>query len=145
MIHSSFSRRALATGLLALPLSLSAALAQDGKPTIGPPGFAFSPKTGADLYATVCQGCHMPGGKGAVGAGMYPALTNNKNLEAGAYPVHVVVNGLRGMPPFRAMLNDEQVATVVNYIRTNFGNTYTDAVTADDVKLARSANWEPFF
>lgn len=138
MTRFSFSPvRALAIGLLALPLSLSSALAQEGKPTIGPPGFAFAPKDGANLYATVCQGCHMPAGQGAVGAGMYPALANNKNLEAGAYPIHVVVNGLRGMPPFRAMLNDEQVAAVVNYIRTNFGNKYTDAVTAADAKLAR--------
>jgi len=29
------------------------------------------------------------------------------------------------------------VAAVVNYVRTHFGNTYTDAVTADDVKNAR--------
>lgn len=141
MTRFSFSPvRALAIGLLALPLVLSLAQAQDQKPTmptIGPPGFAFAPKDGRDLYATVCQGCHMPAGQGAVGAGMYPALANNKNLEAGAYPIHVVVNGLRGMPPFRAMLNDEQVAAVVNYIRTNFGNKYTDAVTAADAKLAR--------
>ncbi|MDH7799325.1 MULTISPECIES: cytochrome c [unclassified Beijerinckia] len=141
MIRFSFSPvRALVLGVLALPLALSTTQAQDLKPTIGPPGFAFAPKDGPNLYVTVCQGCHMPGGKGAVGAGIYPALANNKNLEAGAYPVEVVVNGLRGMPPFRAMLNDEQVAAVVNYVRTSFGNKYTDAVTAEDVKLARPTN-----
>jgi len=43
----------------------------------------------------------------------------------------------KGMPPFGRMMNDEQVAAVVNYIRTHFGNDYGDAVTAQDVKDAR--------
>ena len=38
---------------------------------------------------------------------------------------------------FAARLNDEQVAEVVNYVRTHFGNQFTDAVKADDVKLFR--------
>jgi mono/diheme cytochrome c family protein len=35
------------------------------------------------------------------------------------------------------MLSDDQVAAVVNYVRTHFGNNYQDAVTAEDVKTAR--------
>jgi mono/diheme cytochrome c family protein len=38
------------------------------------------------------------------------------------------------------MMNDEQVAAVVNYVRTHFGNHYTDAVTADNVKAVRSGD-----
>ena len=34
-------------------------------------------------------------------------------------------------------LSDAQVAAVVNYIRTHFGNQYQDAVSADDVKRVR--------
>ena len=41
----------------------------------------------------------MPDGKGAAGAGNYPSLSNNANLEAGGYPVYVVVRGQRAMPP----------------------------------------------
>ena len=51
-----------------------------------------------------------------------------------AMPVQLVVNGRRGMPPFGDMMNDGQVAAVVNYVRTHFGNNYQDAVTAKDVK-----------
>jgi mono/diheme cytochrome c family protein len=97
----------------------------------------FAEKTGSELYANICQACHMPDGKGAVGAGSYPSLVDNKKLESGGYPVTVVVNGLRGMPPLGPMMSDEQVATVVNYVRTNFGNKYTDAVTAEDAKGVR--------
>ena len=79
----------------------------------------------------------MPDGKGAIGAGTYPALADDKNLEASGYPVTVVVNGQRGMPPVGEMMNDDQVAAVVNYVRTHFGNHYQDAVTAADVKAVR--------
>jgi hypothetical protein len=35
------------------------------------------------------------------------------------------------------MMTDGQVAAVVNYLRTHFGNSYTDAVTGGEVKEAR--------
>jgi mono/diheme cytochrome c family protein len=100
-------------------------------------GYSFSETGGEDLYASVCQGCHMPDGKGAVGAGAYPSLAANKALEAAAYPVFVVVRGRHAMPPVGMMMSDDQVAAVVNYVRTHFGNDYRDAVTAADVKAAR--------
>jgi mono/diheme cytochrome c family protein len=100
-------------------------------------GFRFGEKSGEQLFANICQGCHMPDGKGATGAGTYPSLAGNGNLEAGGYPVTVVVNGLRGMPPFGAMLSDDQVAAVVNYVRTHFGNRYADAVTSEQVRAVR--------
>jgi mono/diheme cytochrome c family protein len=106
----------------------------------GPPlstGFTFTEDNGADLYAGVCQACHMPDGKGASGAGTYPSLAGDTNLAAGRYPVSVVVNGQRGMPPVGFMMSDEQVAAVVNYVRTHFGNTYPDAVRPEDVKAVR--------
>jgi mono/diheme cytochrome c family protein len=101
------------------------------------PAFRFTEQSGEQLFANVCQGCHMPDAKGAVGAGTYPSLAGNKNLEAGGYPVYVVVRGQRAMPSFGAMMSDDQVAAVVNYLRTHFGNDYRDAVTAEDVKVVR--------
>ena len=55
---------------------------------------------------------------------------NNQNLESSGYPITLVVRGQRAMPPFGDMMNDDQVAAVVNYLRTHFGNNYRDAVTA---------------
>jgi mono/diheme cytochrome c family protein len=100
-------------------------------------GFVFTEKSGEQLFSSVCRGCHMSDGKGATGAGTYPSLAGNRNLEAGGYPIEIVVNGQRGMPPFGSMMSNEQVAAVVNYLRTHFGNDYRDEVTADDVKAAR--------
>jgi mono/diheme cytochrome c family protein len=98
---------------------------------------AVTATTGAGVYQHVCQGCHMPGGRGAVGAGAYPALANNPKLAESGYPVGMVLNGHGGMPWFNGTLTDDQVAKVVNFIRTHFGNDYKDPVTVPFVAMAR--------
>jgi mono/diheme cytochrome c family protein len=125
------------TWAVALALALSSFAAHAQSAVHFSPFFRFTEQSGEQLFANVCQGCHMPDGKGAVGAGTYPSLAGNKNLEAGGYPIYVVVRGQRAMPPFGAMMSDDQVAAVVNYLRTHFGNDYKDAVTAEDVKVVR--------
>ena len=97
----------------------------------------FMQRDGEVIYRTVCQGCHMPDAGGAVGAGTYPALSADARLAEAEYPVLVVVNGSKGMPPFGALLDDQQVAAVVNYVRSHFGNSYPDSVSPADVKAAR--------
>ena len=92
---------------------------------------------GEAVFKNICQGCHMANAEGAVGAGMYPALAKNAKLEVAGYPVAVIVHGQKAMPPFGGLLSDQQIADVVNYVRTNFGNSYKDKVTAADVKAQR--------
>ena len=41
------------------------------------------------------------------------------------------------------MMSDQQVADVVNYVRTHFGNTYGDAVSAGEVEAARRQATRP--
>ena len=100
-------------------------------------GSGFVERSGEDLFANACQGCHMGDGMGAMGAGAYPSLARNGNLESAGYPITVILNGQRAMPAFGSMMSDEQVAEVVNYVRTHFGNRYQDAVIAKDVRSAR--------
>jgi mono/diheme cytochrome c family protein len=97
----------------------------------------FPQQTGEDLFKNICQGCHMPDAKGAIGAGAYPALAANPRLAAAIYPITVVLNGQRAMPTFGESLSDEQVAAVINYVRTHFGNHYKDAITPAMVKAKR--------
>ena len=92
---------------------------------------------GEAVFKNICQGCHMANAEGAVGAGMYPALAKNAKLEVAGYPVAVIVHGQKAMPPFGGLLSDQQIADVVNYVRTHFGNSYKDKVTAADVKAQR--------
>lgn len=93
--------------------------------------------SGAVLYQHICQGCHMPGGRGAIGAAAFPALAGNKKLAEAGYPVGMVLNGNGGMPWFNGVLTDAQIADVVNYVRTHFGNNYADGVTPADVTAAK--------
>src|ERR1700724_94833 len=69
-------------------------------------GAMFPMQGGEAIYKGVCQGCHMPDAKGAVGAGMYPALAKNEKLETAGYPVGVVVKGQKAMPPLGPYFSD---------------------------------------
>ncbi len=100
----------------------------------------FVTRDGALLYQAACQACHMQDGSGGVGAGAYPALANNPKLQASAYPVYMVLQGRKAMPAFGAMLDDEQVARVVAYIRSSFGNDYSDDVAPALVDAIRQSN-----
>jgi mono/diheme cytochrome c family protein len=103
----------------------------------------YTQQNGEDLYKGICQGCHMPDAQGALGAGAYPALANNARLKSALYPVGIVLNGQRAMPPFGADLSDAQIASVLNYVRGHFGNHYKDPISAADVKAVRSSSAEP--
>ena len=119
-------------------LDAACAHASDTVPAQLSVGWRFGQKDGESLYRGVCQGCHMPHGEGvSTGAGMYPALADNQRLAGAAYPVYNVLHGRNGMPAFAGYLSDDQVAEVVNYVRTNMGNHYTDVVKVDDVKQLR--------
>src|ERR1700722_11062193 len=99
---------------------------------------------GGAIYAHVCQGCNMPEAQGAVGAGHYPKLAGDPALVSWQYVALTVLHGKNGMPAFglpagqgmetRSFhLSDAQVADVVNYVRSNFGNHRKDSITAKQV------------
>jgi mono/diheme cytochrome c family protein len=124
----------LAAGVAAW--TIPAVMAQSSDARFGNPARFMAP-TGEGLYADLCQGCHMPGGRGAVGAGAYPALAGNPRLESAGYPLTLVINGRNAMPAFGDLLSDQQVAAVVDYVRTHFGNQFSGEVTAADARAAR--------
>jgi len=97
----------------------------------------FPQQGGEALYKGICQDCHMPDGRGAEGAGHYPALAKNPKLAEPGYPMSVVTHGLKSMPAFGGAMSDQQIADVTNYIRSHFGNAYKDTVKPEDVKNAR--------
>ncbi len=133
---------------LAAALALGAASAAFAQPA---PGAFTAPqvsvangkyvmKDGQSIFHNVCANCHMQDAKGTspgAGAGAYPALAANPKLASAAYGAMVVVRGQKGMPPFGALLDDDQVAAVLGYLRTHFGNNYPAAVTPESVKALR--------
>ena len=137
-----------------LALSLALALpplfsSGDELPPFSPPGSLaggahsargnFVQRDGAALYRAICQGCHMPDARGAQGAGMYTALAGNPKLASAAYPTLTVLQGRRAMPAFGDSLSDEQVAEVVNYVRSHFDNRYADTIRSEDVARLRAS------
>ena len=122
----------IGTVLFATLVSSSVTHAQQNLPRTGLPQ-----QGGEATYKGICQDCHMPDARGGVGAGHYPALAKNPKLAEPGYPVSVVTHGLKSMPAFGGALSDQQIADVVNYVRTHFGNSYQDKVAPDDVKAAR--------
>jgi len=127
----------LATGAFAVGASAQSAGEAAGAAAMSAETVKKGDADGAFVSARVCAGCHMPDAKGAVGAGMYPALAGDKKLAAAGYPVYVLTHGLNGMPALGKSMSDQQVADVVNYVRTNFGNKYKDKVKPEDVKAVR--------
>ena len=88
---------------------------------------------GRAIFNEQCVACHQAGGKGL--PGNFPPLAGNTDLFlARDFPAHVVLFGMSGkimvkgdtidgaMPPLGEVLKDEEVAAVVNYVRSNFGN-----------------------
>jgi len=120
--------------LIALVVSIVPAAAQETPDFRGAP---FTMQGGEAVYRGVCQGCHMADAKGATGAGAYPALASNSRLASAGYVLSMVMNGHKGMPPFRGHFTNQQLSDVVNYVRSNFGNQYKDQVKPADVQSLR--------
>ena len=103
---------------------------------------------GQEIYMTRCLSCHMTNGEGV--PGVFPPLAGAEYVTGDkGRLIRMVLNGLGGeitvkgttysgmMPPWGGALNDEQMAEVLTYVRSNFGNE-ADAVTADEVKRVRA-------
>ena len=132
---------ALAAASVTLAGALAATATAQSSPVSGDAAsaapVAVAAASGEDTYQHLCAACHMPDAMGASGAGTYPALASNQRLIAKGYPLYVVLKGKNGMPSMADMLTDQQVADVVNYIRTHFGNSYADQVTPAEVAQLR--------
>jgi mono/diheme cytochrome c family protein len=95
-------------------------------------------REGAQIYEVICQACHMAKGQGAEGAARYPALAGDPVLTQTDYILHNVIHGRRAMPAFGGALDDEQVAAVLNYVRTHFGNHADDIISATQAHAVRT-------
>jgi cytochrome c oxidase subunit 2 len=94
---------------------------------------------GGKVYATKCAGCHQPNGQGLPPA--FPALAHGK-VAAGplAGAVDIVMNGSKANPTMVAwkdQLTDTELASVVTYVRNDFGNSTGDVVQPKDIAAAR--------
>lgn len=147
LTKQKFLRAALALAVAAPSLVLlpQRLRADDASSVLTPD--ALKSASGEVIYTHVCQGCHMPDGRGAAGGGTYPALAGNEHLASAQFTAATVFFGRRNMPHFGSQsglsgfeefvvmhLDDAEIAAVVNYVRSHFGNHYADPLTEADVK-----------
>ena len=112
---------------------------------IDPPRLALtSAGRGAALYATNCAQCHQANGHGVAGA--IPSLVANGAITQPVSDdvIMPVLIGQQGqgsygaMPAFGSALDDREIADLVNYVRTGFGNTTDASTTPAMVRDARA-------
>jgi mono/diheme cytochrome c family protein len=102
---------------------------------------------GKEVYSVNCVSCHMENGEGVEGT--FPPLVKSDyvsgdtkrliNIALQGQTGEIVVNGktYNMDMPAQSHLSDEEVADVLNYIKSSWGNKTKKAVVAADVKVLR--------
>jgi ubiquinol-cytochrome c reductase cytochrome b subunit len=123
------------------------ALEKPGAPAAGGGGAAASIASGTTVYTANCSGCH--GDKGQGQPGLFPPLASNDVVTGDAEKlIGIVDHGLQTkitvdgkdytgtMPPWKGTLTDAQIADVLTYVRSAWGNK-AGAVTTAQVTAAK--------
>lgn len=108
---------------------------------------AAMPSSGASVYATNCSSCHQASGQGV--SGTFPPLAGNSVVTGPATAViRIVKAGLKGaisvkgttyngeMPAWSPSLSTNDIAAVVSYVRSSWGN-HAGPVTAAQVAATK--------
>jgi mono/diheme cytochrome c family protein len=112
--------------------ALLARIEWPGKPGAGAAAAPLTPaeqarfNAGREVYQNLCVACHQPDGRGR--EKLAPTLIGSElALGDPSIPVRILINGKEGpvglMPPLGAVLNDEQIASVLTYVRREWGQT----------------------
>ena len=104
---------------------------------------------GKQVYATTCAACHQVSGEGT--AGVFPPLVGSEWVTGDEGKVaRIILHGLTGpievagetyngmMPPWGSTLKDADIAAVLTYVRSAWGNKAAP-VTAAKVAAIRAA------
>ncbi len=149
---------ALAAGTDALGPRAAALLERvvwPGKPGVAAPIPALTDEeqrryvAGREVYRNICQACHQPDGRGH--DRLAPSLVDSPLALAPAdITTRILLNGKEGrtglMPPLGSTLSDEQVASVLTYVRREWGQagTAVDPATVKSVRALTSGRTRPW-
>ena len=104
---------------------------------------------GQKIYNQYCMACHQSNGMGA--SGRFPPLNGTDWVTGDKQRlVNLILNGMEGaievngeiydgLMPQHSFLNDDQIADVLTYIRTHFGNQ-AESISAEEVEKLRKLN-----
>jgi len=118
-------------------------------PSAADRAFATALPDGEQIYNTRCMSCHQMGGRGVPGT--FPPLTDTEWVTGDkGRLIRLLLHGLTGpievngtrysgvMPPWGGALDDQGIADIATYIRTNFGNE-ASPITTEEVTAVRAA------
>jgi mono/diheme cytochrome c family protein len=81
---------------------------------------------GQEVYRNVCQACHQPDGRGLERVAP-PLVGSAFALATAEVPIRILLHGKEGsvglMPPVGQVFTDEQIASVLTYVRREWGQT----------------------
>ena len=104
---------------------------------------------GQEVYRNVCQACHQPDGRGL--ERVAPALIGSPYaLAAPEVPIRILLHGKEGagglMPPVGQIFTDEQIASVLTYVRREWGQSGSpvDAAAVNAVRAATKGRSRPW-
>jgi len=83
-------------------------------------------EAGREIYRNICQACHQADGRGQDKIAP-PLVGSELALSAPGVPVRILLNGKEGaiglMPPIGTTLSDDQIASVLTFVRRNWDQT----------------------
>ena len=98
-------------------------------------GICHAEVNGERLFLENCAECHQEDGEGI--PNIYPSLADSELvLGSGADVALVLIIGRGEMPSFNGVFSDEEMAYVVNYLRSVFSNI-DKPISAKTISLLR--------
>jgi mono/diheme cytochrome c family protein len=106
-------------------------------------------EAGREIYRNVCQACHQPDGRGQ--EKVAPSLIASSLLQATFdISARILMNGKEGpiglMPPIGSAITDEQIASVLTYVRREWGQSGSpvDPVAVSAVRTSTAGRTRPW-
>ncbi|HYC71278.1 MAG TPA: cytochrome c [Opitutaceae bacterium] len=130
--------------------------ADRAKPDDGTKVVVTRAQLGKRVYQANCMLCHQANGQGQ--PNVYPPLAGSEWLANEERMIRIVLHGVNGpitvagkefnnaMTPFGGALSDEQIANVLSYVRSDWGNSHpeVDPATVARIRAETAARKTPF-
>jgi mono/diheme cytochrome c family protein len=118
-----------------------------GRQQRAPSGDAVREARGEELYTQHCASCH---GQQGAGVGPFPPLAGTEWVTGDEdTAIRILLHGLQGrievddriynnvMPAFGRRLSDDEVATLLSFVRSSWGNEAEDVASEDVAEIRR--------